>query len=120
MDALTEQASAHGLQEAAVADAQARAHGLLLAGEQVRLALVTAGADYRTLFAWLLTTIRRLNEEPSALGGAAAHRASLRTDGFQFDALRMAAFLQAQFEHDNIGSHLAPDVRAAAALACSI
>lgn len=49
-------------QEEAVAEAQAQAHGLLLAGEQARLQLVAAGVDYRTLFAWLLTTIRQLNE----------------------------------------------------------
>lgn len=82
--------------------AQATAHGLLLQGEAFRLALVKAGTDYRTLFAWLLTTIRCLNED-----GVPNPQ---RPNRFQHEPLRISAFLQRQFTVDSIGFQLSTEV----------
>ena len=89
-------------QEEVMGTAQATAHGLLLQGEAFRLALVKAGTDYRTLFAWLLTTIRSLNED-----GVPNPQ---RPNRFQHEPLRISAFLQRQFTVDTIGSQLTTEV----------
>ncbi len=65
--------------------------------EALRLALVRAGTRYRTLFAWLLTAVRRMTEEDPA----AAQRHS-----FQMDTAALAEFLRGQLFSDAIGPQL--------------
>ena len=85
-----------------MAQALSGAHMLIVQAEALRLALVHAGARYRTLFAWLLTTARRMAEEdPSA---AQRH-------AFQMDAAALSEFLREQLFFDAIGPQLATAVR---------
>lgn len=89
-------------QEAAVREAAATAHALLLRAEALRRTLLAVGADYRTLFAWLLTLCRRVNRDPPPAAAAAA--------AFRADPHALAAFVRGAFSHDPIAPQLASEV----------
>ncbi|CAL8460535.1 g64 [Coccomyxa elongata] len=86
------------LQEAAVREAAATAHALLLRAEALRRTLLGVGADYRTLFAWLLTLCRRVNRDPPPAAAAAA--------AFRADPHALAAFVRGAFSHDPVAPQL--------------
>ena len=89
------QASWH-VQEETVQEALSGAHTLILLAEALRLAVVCAGVRYRALFAWLLTTLRRMsNEEPNA-----------QKHHFQTDAQALSDFIHSQLFQDAIGPQL--------------
>ena len=85
-----------------MAQALSGAHTLIVQAEALRLALVRAGARYRTFFAWLLTIARRMTEEDPA----AAQR-----HAFQTDAAALSEFLRGQLFSDAISPQLATAVR---------
>lgn len=106
------------LQEEAVAGALAEAHALIVQAEALRLALVTAGARYRALFAWLLTVVRRMSDsEPEA-----------KKNQFRTDASGLSEFIHAQLLHDAIGPQLqqvrgspySSEIEADAVFACKV
>ena len=75
---------------------------LLVRAETLRLGVCQAGVQYRHFFAWLLRTVRRLNDDnPQAATEAAA---------IKVDPTNVAAFLQGQFCRDVIG----PEIKARA------
>ncbi|KAL3132551.1 hypothetical protein ABBQ32_009090 [Trebouxia sp. C0010 RCD-2024] len=74
----------------------------LAKAETLRLGVCQAGVQYRHFFAWLLRTVRRLNDDnPQAATEAAA---------IKVDPTNVAAFLQGQFCRDVIG----PEIKARA------
>ena len=84
------------VQDDAVQEALSGTHALILQAEALRLAAVRTGVQYRTLFAWLLTTVRRMtNDEPSA-----------QRHHFQMDAQALSEFIHGQLFHDSIGPQL--------------
>ena len=84
------------VQEEAVQEALTGAHALILQAEALRLATVRAGGRYRALFAWLLTSVRRIaNEEPDA------HK-----HHFQTNAQALSDFIHGQLFEDRIGPQL--------------
>ncbi|EIE25305.1 hypothetical protein COCSUDRAFT_46664 [Coccomyxa subellipsoidea C-169] len=86
------------LQESAVAEAAAAAHALVLRSDALRRAVVGVGAHYRTLFAWLLTLCRHVNDDALPAGpSGAAYRA---------DPHALAAFIRGPFRRDAIGPQL--------------
>lgn len=86
------------LQQEPLEAAEQLCSSLLIRAESLRMAVCHAGAQYRQFFAWLLRTIRRLNDDnPSAATEAAAIRV---------DSSDIAAFLHGQFEVDAIGPEL--------------
>ena len=62
------------------------------------MAVCRTGSQYRQFFAWLLRTIRRLNDDNPA---AATEAAAIRVDSSD-----IASFLDGQFEVDVIGPEL--------------
>ena len=71
---------------------------LLVRAESLRIGLCQAGMQYRHFFAWLLRTVRRLNDDnPQAATEAAA---------IKVDPTNVAAFLQGQFCRDVIGPEI--------------
>jgi len=84
------------VQDDAVQEALSGTHALILQAEALRLAVVGTGVQYRTLFAWLLTTVRRMsNDEPSA-----------QRHHFKMDAQALSEFTHGQLFHDSIGPQL--------------
>ena len=70
----------------------------MVRGESLRLGVCQAGVQYRHFFAWLLRTIRRLNDDnPAAATEAAA---------IKVDPSNVAAFLHSQFCMDVVGPEL--------------
>lgn len=82
-----------------MAEAQATAHALVLRAEALRRALVSVGAGYRVLFAWLLKLCRRCNEDGPPTAPA-----------FQADLHALAAFIRGPFLQDAVGPQLAHEV----------
>ena len=74
------------------------AHALILMAEALRLAVVSAGVHYRALFAWLLTTVRRMSTD----------EANTQKHHFQTDAQALSEFIHGQLFQDAIGPQLTP------------
>ena len=71
---------------------------MLVRAETLRIGVCQAGVQYRHFFAWLLRTVRRLNDDnPQAATEAAA---------IKVDPSNVAAFLQGQFSADVIGPEI--------------
>ena len=71
---------------------------LIVRAESLRIGVCQAGRQYRHFFAWLLRTVRRLNDDnPQAATEAAA---------IKVDPTNVAAFLQGQFCRDVIGPEI--------------
>lgn len=71
---------------------------LLVRAESLRIGVCQAGMQYRYFFAWLLRTVRRLNDDiPQAATEAAA---------IKVDPTNVAAFLQGQFCRDVIAPEI--------------
>ena len=86
------------MQQAPLAAAQELCERLLVRAESLRMGVCQAGVQYRHFFAWLLRTVRRLNDDnPSAASEAAAIRV---------DPSNVAAFLHGQFCTDRVGPEL--------------
>ena len=79
-------------------EALSGAHALILLAEALRLAVVRAGVRYRALFAWLLTTVRRMSAE----------EANAQKHHFQTDAQALSDFIHGQLFEDAIGPQLTP------------
>lgn len=86
------------LQQEPLEAAEQLCSSLLIRAETLRMAVCWAGAQYRQFFAWLLRTIRRLNDDNPA---AATEAAAIRVDSTD-----IAAFLHGQFEQDIIGPEI--------------
>ncbi len=86
-----------------MAEAAAAAHALVLRSDALRRAVVGVGAHYRTLFAWLLTLCRHVNDDALPAGpSGAAYRA---------DPHALAAFIRGPFRRDAVGPQLSCEVR---------
>ena len=87
------------VQEEPLSTANGLCERLLVRAESLRIGVCQAGMQYRHFFAWLLRTVRRLNDDiPQAATEAAA---------IKVDPTNVAAFLQGQFCRDVI----APEVQ---------
>lgn len=94
----TRQLQPLGLQQEPLAAAQELCERLLVRAESLRMGVCQAGVQYRHFFAWLLRTVRRLNDDnPSAATEAAA---------IKVDPSNVAAFLHGQFCTDMVGPEL--------------
>jgi len=86
------------MQQEPLAAAQELCERLLVRAESLRMGNCQAGVQYRHFFAWLLRTVRRLNDDnPSAATEAAA---------IKVDPSNVAAFLHGQFCTDMVGPEL--------------
>ena len=86
------------MQQEPLAAAQELCERLLVRVESLRMGVCQAGVQYRHFFAWLLRTVRRLNDDnPSAATEAAA---------IKVDPSNVAAFLHGQFCTDMVGPEL--------------
>ena len=86
------------LQQEPLAAAQELCERLLVRAETLRLGVCQAGVQYRHFFAWLLRTVRRLNDDNPA---AAAEAAAIKVNPSD-----VAVFLHGQFSTDMIGPEL--------------
>lgn len=107
----TRQLEPLGLQQEPLAAAQEVCERMVVRAESLRMGVCQAGVQYRHFFAWLLRTIRRLNDDnPAAATEAAA---------IKVDPSNVAAFLHGQFCTDMVGPEVkavAPDQPAAESL----
>ncbi len=86
------------MQQEPLAAAQELCERLLVRAESVRIGVCQAGVQYRHFFAWLLRTIRCLNDvNPAAATEAAA---------IKVDPSNVAAFLHGQFCTDMVAPEL--------------
>ena len=86
------------MQQEPLAAAQELCERLLVRAETLRLGICQAGVQYRHFFAWLLRTVRRLNDDNPA---AAAEAAAIKVNPSD-----VAVFLHGQFSTDMIGPEL--------------
>ena len=86
------------MQQEPLSTANGLCERLLVRAESLRIGVCQAGMQYRHFFAWLLRTVRRLNDDnPQAATEAAA---------IKVDPTNVAAFLQGQFCRDAIGPEI--------------
>ena len=86
------------MQQEPLSTANGLCERLLVRAESLRIGVCQAGMQYRHFFAWLLRTVRRLNDDnPQAATEAAA---------IKVDPTNVAAFLQGQFCRDVIGPEI--------------